>query len=184
MTSFPSCPSLDYLTCSSHYTFPILHLITPLKHAHPITQSLHISLHDSIFVSHCHFISAFYYIKTKFPLYLTYFENLYTLPSFFYASNYTASPSYDQLITLFLLPISFQPWRMPILQETSWDNSLSHLTYSLHYNFLTYMSYYIELLMNLIKTLEGTYLTTRIHHMHPAPIPQIHISLKYFFLLF
>lgn len=109
MTSFPSCPSLDYLTCSSHYTFPILHLITPLKHAHPITQSLHISLHDFIFVSHCHFISAFYYIKTKFPLYLTYFENLYTLPSFFYASNYTASPSYDQLITLFLLPISFQP---------------------------------------------------------------------------
>lgn len=184
MTSFPSCPSLDYLTCSSHYTFPILHLITPLKHAHPITQSLHISLHDSIFVSHCHFISAFYYIKTKFPLYLTYFENLYTLPSFFYASNYTASPSYDQLITLFLLPISFQPWRMPILQETSWDNSLSHLTYSLHYNFLTYMSYYIELLMNLIKTLEGTYLTTRIHHMHPATIPQIYISLKYFFLLF
>lgn len=100
MTSFPSCPSLDYLTCSSHYTFPVLHLIT---------QSLHISLHDAIFVSHCHFISASYYIKTQFPLYLTYLENLYTLPSFFYASNYTASPLCNQLITLFLSVISFQP---------------------------------------------------------------------------
>ena len=120
MTSFPSCPSLDYLTCSSHYTFPILHLIILLKHAHLITQSLHISLHDSIFVFHCHFISASYYTETKFPLYLTYFENLYTLLSFFM-----------HLIIMFLLYVTsslhflfthlISAWRMPIFQDTSWD---------------------------------------------------------------
>lgn len=61
MTSFPLCPSLDYLMFSSHYTFPILHLITAFKHAHLITQSLHISLHDSflylIVISFLHLIT-------------------------------------------------------------------------------------------------------------------------------
>lgn len=142
----------------SHYTIPFLYL-TVISFLHLITLK-----HSSH--------------------YLTYFENLYTLPSFFYASNYTASPLCDQLITLFLSPISFQPWRMPILQDTSWDSSLNHLTYSPHYNFLTYMSYYIELFMNLIKILEDTYLIAPFYLMHPVTTPQIHISLKYFFLLF
>lgn len=182
MTSFPLCPSLYYLMCSSHYTFPILHLIIAFKHAHLITQSLHISLHDSFLYL---IVISFLHLTTLKPIShdILHILKIYIL-SFFYASNYTSSPLCDQLITVFLSPISFHPWRMPILQDPSWDSSLNYFTYSPHYSFLTYMSYYIELFMNLIKILEGTYLTILLYLMHPVTASQIHILLKYLFLLF
>ena len=143
----------------SHYTIPFLYLIViSFLHLIPLKPSSHYILHI-------------------WKIYILF-------PSFFYTSNYTASPLCDQLITLFLSPISFQPWRMPILQDTSWDSSLNHLTYSLHYRFLTYTSYYIELFMNLIKILEGTYLTILFSLMHSITASQLHISVKYLFLFF
>lgn len=142
----------------SHYMIPFLYLIA-ISFLHLITLK-----------PHSHYIL---HILKIYILSRPSFMHLIILPLLYVTSS-----------LLFLSPISFQPWRMPILQDTSSDSSLNCFTYSPHYRFLTYMSYYIELFMNLIKIPEGTYLIVLFYLMHPVTTSQLHISLKYFFSLF
>ena len=111
-------------------------------------------------------------------LYLTYFENLYTLFSFLYACNYNVSPLCDQLITLSFHPSHFSLKDAHLTGHFLRHSSLNHLTYSPHYSFLTYTSYYIELSTNLIKILKATNLTFPFYHILLVMASQLY-SLKY-----
>lgn len=139
MTSFPSCPSLDYLTSSSHCTFPILHLITPLKHAHLITQSLHIS----------HYMIPFLYLIVISFLHLITFKPSSHCILHILKIYILSLPSFVHLIMLFLLMWPAH-YTLPFTHLISAlkdahltrhflrHNSLNHLTYLPHCRFLTY----------------------------------------------